>query len=80
MIRLKLESEQIPFFCQTLNEFDSEFDIHNGRSIVDGKSLMGLYSLDYNREVFLKIINNEEELDSILKQIHPYIEKSSGAA
>ena len=64
--------KDIPKFCKELNKFQAHFDIYNGRSVVDGKSLIGLYTLDFSREISIKIIAKDEEINEILKVLKKF--------
>ena len=77
MIELDLNLGKIPYFCQALNQFESDFNIHNGRFIFDGKSLMGLYAINYNYDIFVDIIVKNEDYENIINNLQQFI-KSSG--
>lgn len=50
-------------FIATTNEFDSDIDVIRGRYIIDGKSVMGLFSIDLLKAITVKIhSDNEEEI------------------
>ena len=50
-------------FIATSNEFDSDIDVIRGRYTIDGKSIMGLFSLDLLKPITVKIhSDNEEEI------------------
>ena len=72
MHKLKLTYQDIPRFCQKLNNFNADFNIHNKRFIIDGKSLMGLYALNINEDSYLEIITTDDK-KQILKELSQYI-------
>ena len=50
--------EKVKQFVNTINLFDSEFDLSSGRYIVDAKSIMGIFSLDLGHALKLDIHND----------------------
>lgn len=47
---------------------DCEIDVLSGRYVVDGKSIMALFSIDLNRPVNVRFHGNEEESQQFLAQ------------
>lgn len=47
---------------------DCEIDVLSGRYVVDGKSIMALFSIDLNRPVNVRFHGNEEESQKFLTQ------------
>ena len=52
--------DDVKQFCDICNEYDFEVDLFSGKYIVDGKSIMGIFSLDLSKPVFLKANCGEE--------------------
>ena len=46
---------KIKNFVGITTSFDCDFDIVSGRYIIDGKSIMGIFSLDISRPILLKV-------------------------
>ena len=65
--------EKVKQFVNTINTYDSEFDLSSGRYIIDAKSIMGIFSLDLSQQITLKIHAEENELTEILESLKPYI-------
>ncbi len=54
-IRILIDSVQkVKGFCEACNKHNGEVEVHSGRYIVDGKSIMGLYSLDLTSPIIAK--------------------------
>ena len=49
-------------FVQIVEEFKSDIDVISGRYVVDGKSIMGLFSLNILEPLTVRI-NSENELE-----------------
>lgn len=56
------EISKINRFVSVVNQFESDVDISKNRYLVNGKSIMGIYSLDLSEPVVVHIhsTNNEE--------------------
>jgi Phosphotransferase system, HPr-related proteins len=59
--------EKIKRFINVANRLDCELDLISGRYVVDGKSIMGIFSLDLSNPIEVRIISQNsqvpEELD-----------------
>jgi len=55
--RLDLNSiSAIKEFCRITTSLTSEFDVESGRYKLDGKSIMGMFSLDLSKPIKVSII------------------------
>ena len=70
--KFKIETfEKAKKFNKIAEEVESDILVHSGRFIIDGKSLMGLFSLDLSKELNLEIIEKKEgEKDYFIKKIN----------
>ena len=70
--KFKIETfEKAKKFNKLAEEVESDILVHSGRFIIDGKSLMGLFSLDLSKELNLEIIEKKEgEKDYFIKKIN----------
>ena len=61
--------EKVKLFVNTINFFNSDFDLSSGRYIIDAKSIMGIFSLDLSSPLRLDIYNDDcvEEVTEALK-------------
>ena len=64
--------EKVKSFVNDITKFDVDFDLVSGRYVIDAKSIMGIFSLDLAKPIDLNI-HAEEELNSILYILKPYI-------
>ncbi len=60
-------------FVDTMNGFNSHFDLNVGQYTVDAKSILGVLSIDLRKNVELKIFERDNEMDRIMDAIQPYI-------
>ena len=74
MLELNLRKVDAMNFCNKLSKFKSNFDIHNKRMVIDGKSIIGLYALDYSSPIYMEcILSGNENLDYIKENLKEYL-------
>lgn len=72
-VKISLNSiDKVKSFVNDLSRFDSDFDLVSGRYVIDGKSIMGIFSLDLSKPIDLNI-HSEGDEDEILTVLAPYI-------
>ena len=60
-------------FTNIANKFDCDVDVLQGKYIVDGMSIMGIFSLNLTETVTVEIeSNNEKEIDRFLKEMEEF--------
>ncbi len=64
--------EKVKSFVNDITKFDVDFDLVSGRYVIDAKSIMGIFSLDLSKPIDLSI-HADEELESILNVLKPYL-------
>ena len=62
--------EKVKLFVNTINFYDSDFDLSSGRYIIDAKSIMGIFSLDLSTPLRLDIYNDDcvQDVTTALKE------------
>ena len=72
-IQIKLKTfDEIKEFVRACTKFPGSVDVCSERYVINGKSLMGMLSLDYNKAVYVKIrkeLAAEEDVENLLKEI-----------
>ncbi|MBR0381993.1 MAG: HPr family phosphocarrier protein [Eubacterium sp.] len=63
--------DKVQRFVQIMNGFSGKFDVVSGCSVVNAKSVMGIFSLDISRPISLYIYN-EESAAPVLSAISPF--------
>lgn len=60
-------------FVKAIEDFNSHFDLIYGQYVVDAKSILGVMTMDIRNKVDLRIMERDNEMDTIMKAITPYI-------
>jgi phosphotransferase system HPr-like phosphotransfer protein len=71
MISLK-DVENVKQFVQKVEAFPYDFDLTQGRYIVDAKSLLGVLSLDLGSPVAMTV-HTSDDISDLLESIASYI-------
>lgn len=73
-VKVLLETiERVKEFVSVTNRFDTDFDLVNGRYIIDAKSILGIFSIDLSKPVVLRIHAEQDETEEILELLKDYI-------
>lgn len=63
--KIKLDTfDKIKKFVNVIQKFESDIDLASERYIVNGKSIMGIFSLDLSKSLNV-IVHEEEGIDEI---------------
>ena len=62
--------EKVQRFVSKISRYSCGFDVECGNSCVDGKSLVGLFSLDISRPLQLTVNGGESEIEDVLRDIN----------
>ncbi len=63
--------ETVKRFVNTLTQMSGEFDLIQGKYVVDAKSILGIFSLDLERPIELRIY---EQPEMAKKELEDFIE------
>ena len=66
--------EKVQRFDSKISRYSCSFDVESGNSFVDGKSLVGLFSLDISRPLQLTINGGESEIEDVLRDINEFMQ------
>ena len=78
-IYIKLTTiDDVYTLVRTLLAFDGEVDLESGRYTVDGRSLLGIFSLDLTKPVKL-IFHDENKADELFEMLKNYMVESPEA-
>lgn len=65
--------EKVKKFTDITNKFNCEVDVLQGKYIVDGRSIMGVFSLDLTKTVIVEIESDDEkEIDRFLETMKEF--------
>ena len=70
-IKLSL-AENVKSFVNIASRYSYDIDLRVGRHVVDGKSILGIFSLDLSKPIELNI-HAEDDVDTILDVLKPYV-------
>jgi phosphotransferase system HPr-like phosphotransfer protein len=65
--------DKVRDFVRTLSDFDANFDLISGHYMVDAKSILGVFSLNYSQDVELRIMDAKDNLTEVMTAIRPYL-------
>ena len=69
-IKLSL-AENVKSFVNIVNRHPYDVDLRVGRHVVDGKSILGIFSLDLSKPVTVEVYS--DNCDDLLEEIKPFI-------
>lgn len=73
-VNIKLDSiDKVRNFVNTVNRYTSDFDLINGRYVIDAKSIMGIFSLDLSKPLILEIHEADNEKETLMEDLKPYM-------
>lgn len=64
-------------FVNDITKYDFDFDVVSGRYVIDAKSIMGLFSLDFSKPLQLNIHADGSALEEVLPVLNPYLAKEN---
>ncbi len=53
-------TNKIKDFVNAASSFESDINVRNERTLIDGKSVLGLFDLDLSRNVYADLISDDE--------------------
>ncbi|MBR6027734.1 MAG: HPr family phosphocarrier protein [Clostridia bacterium] len=74
-IRLSL-AENVKTFVGLISRQPFDMDLRAGRHVVDAKSILGIFSLDLSRPIFLEFDETSADpaqVEALLKDIKPFL-------
>ena len=69
-IKLSL-AENVKTFVNIANRYPYDIDLRVGRHVVDGKSILGIFSLDLSKPVTMEVY--ADHCDDMMEEIKPFI-------
>lgn len=64
--------DKVKSFVSIAAKFDAEIDLVSGRYVIDGKSIMGIFSMDLPKSIILRIHESGEKAEEIVKAFDQY--------
>lgn len=73
-VKISLNSiDRVKAFVNEVTKYDTDFDLVSGRYVIDGKSIMGIFSLNLSKPIDLNIHCDESSAPEILQSLAPFI-------
>ena len=63
--------DKVKAFVDSVNKFNTEFDLISGRFVIDAKSIMGIFSLDLSKPINLNIYTDDDS--DIMESLKPFL-------
>lgn len=64
--------DKVKNFISVASDLDCDLDLSSGRRMIDGKSIMGIFSLNLKNPIVMNI-NTKYNMDHILKEFEAFI-------
>ena len=64
--------ESVKNFVTKITQFDEDFELIQGKYVVDAKSVFGIFSIDLSKPVLLRINAEGERLEQIKKEVKEF--------
>lgn len=73
-IEVKLNTiDKVKKFVNVLAKFDGYFDLTADRHVVDAKSIMGIFTMNLTKNMQLRIVDTNENMDELMKALTPFL-------
>ena len=72
MIRFKIlldTSNKIKRYFEIINTFDYDIDIYKGHNAIDGRSSMGMFTLNLSEPIMVQIHTNDKDIIDRFKEV-----------
>lgn len=66
--KIKLSRDQVQHFVNVTSKCDFDIDIYYNRYVVDAKSFLGVYGLDFSRPLYVSYNGYHRELEELLRE------------
>ena len=64
--------ESVKNFVTKITEFEEDFDLIQGKYVIDAKSVLGIFSIDLSKPVLLRINAEGDRLEQIKKAVKDF--------
>ena len=64
-------AENVKDFVNIVSKYPYDIDLRSGRHVVDAKSILGIFSLDWSKPVTMEIYS--DDCDDLLAEIKPFL-------
>lgn len=69
--------EKVKNFVSIVSNYDADFDLISGKYVIDGKSIMGIFSLDLSKPIELRVdaFGNSSLENTIWEALNSFVVK-----
>lgn len=64
--------DKVKRFVSVTAGFDTEIDVVSGGYVIDGKSFMGIFSMDLSKPLLVRVHENGEQAEQIMKMFQEF--------
>ena len=64
--------DKVKRFVSVTAGFDTEIDVVSGGYVIDGKSFMGIFSMDLSKPLLVRVHENGERAEQIMKMFQEF--------
>lgn len=64
--------ESVKKFVAKITQFDEDFELIQGKYVIDAKSVLGIFSIDLSKPVLLRINAEGDRLEQIKKAVKEF--------
>ena len=68
-IRLTMMTDHVKNFVSLVNRYPYDMDLRSGRYVVDAKSFLGVYGLDFTKPLKVSYDGYNAQLEELLQQL-----------
>lgn len=73
-VKVKLNTiEKVKKFVNVLANYDGYFDLTSDMRVVDAKSIMGIFTMNLTKNMELRIIETNDNIEDLMKDLRPFL-------
>ena len=70
--------DKVKAFCAVTTTFDGDVTLHSGKYIIDGKSIMGIFSLDLSKPIDIIVTtDNPSSFNTFMPELTKFLNENN---
>lgn len=65
--------DKIKEYIKIVGKLDCDLDMISGRYIIDGKSILGIFSLDLSKPIEVSVVNGQQDSNYVYNELKSFI-------
>ena len=65
--------DKVKNFVRVLANYDGYFDLTSDKRVVDAKSIMGIFTMNLTKNMQLRIIETNDNMDDLMRDLQPFM-------